>query len=516
MLGQTALLLISQEHNSSLADLAAAMQSEFREIVTRTADNESERRCAALLSYSITDSSARSLPSGSQSEDPILESGRVAIDITQSQWDAASFSPHSQECAYFAALTLLKKNEVSHVASLLRKPDALKGRQRAEVLERLAQASLRIGQEKVASEAVLSLRAFLEKDSDFGVDYDGHICLFAMMVSASLGDELHCRWFCDRLRINEANVNLLADFCAVELSETVLTHSAFSTIADVVKDLPAGKLREQLCTFILFHDRNASANEDAGRLLWLQPQLNVRCASVCRRLFLAQPLTQDEQDFLIADPVQLRTVVSWLAQQSVARGSNNFPSESARVLRKAAENCLPDGSAALWYIRSRLAVIGAGSDPVSSRECLGDWVKAFQKGAESDVVTAAATHMMRVAISMSDVKALHQILESWRTMREKMDHIERQISDAETLRILQALPDTLSVSEIPSDIRSAFPFAVGMIRLKDFPTARSTFRTPHERFWFTAGHLSSRLKEEGLITSVVIECCTATQAGAAE
>jgi len=516
MLGQTALLLISQEHNPSLTDLATTMQSDFSEIVTITADNESERRCGALLRYSIADLSARVLPFGFQSDDPILESGRVVIDITQSRWDAASFSPHSHACAYFAALTLLKRNEVSHVASLLRRPDALKGRQRAEVIVMLAQTSLRIGQEEGASEAVLSLRAFVEKDSVFGVDYDGHICLLAMMVSASLGDELHCRWFCDRLRINEASVNLLADFCAAELSETVLNRSAFSTIADVVKDLPAGKLREQLCTFVLFHDRNASANEDADRLLWLQPELNVRCASICRRLFLAQPLTQGEVDFLTADPIQLRTVVSWLAQQSVARGSNNFPSESARVLRNAAGNCLPDGSAGLWYIRSRLAAISSGSDPESSRECLSDGVEALQKDIKSDVVTSAATHMMRVAISMSDVKALRQILQSWRTMREKMDHIERQISDTETLKILQASPDTLSVSEIPSDIRSAFPFAVGMIRLKDFQKARSTFRTPHERFWFTAGQLSSRLKEEGLITSLVIECCTATKAAAAE
>jgi hypothetical protein len=88
-----------------------------------------------------------------------------------------------------------------------------------------------------------------------------------------------------------------------------------------------------------------------------------------------------------------------------------------------------------------------------------------------------------------------------------MEITERRLCDATIMRTLQALPNTVAIGELPGDICNSYPFAVGMIRPRDFQVAKETFQSTRERFWFVAGFLAVGLKDENFITPSIVEFC---------
>ena len=500
---QAILAASGHENVPSLAELAIAMQHELDQ---RLANDKNEQRCAAVLRYSIPHTSADSPARISEHDDVLPDCARILIDITQKRYDATGCLLKEPDCIQAAATALLERDEF-HDAWLLSQSTRLEPRRRAQILAQVSQAAALKNQSDVARRAVLDLRLLLEMGFEDAAECDERTYLQAMVSSAILDDELNCRWFCNRLSIVNGCNDLLPDYYADDLSGVIANELAFPVMVQVVKDLPSSRLREHLCTFLLFNDRDNSLENDADRLVWLQSQPTVKCASICRKIHLGQLLARDDTAFLMAEQSRLRTTVSWLTRNLFPQKQHSVSNESVRQLIIIAETTLPHGSVSFWFIKSRLASVSIEAAPKFCGECLKDWVDTIEQGAEADILAASSPYMLEVAIALSEVDFCRRILAAWSEKRPEMETTERRLCDAAIMRTLQALPNTVSIGELPGDICSSYPFAVGMTRPRDFQAATETFQSTRDRFWFVAGFLAVGLKDENLITPSIVEFC---------
>lgn len=500
---QAILAASGHEDVPSLGELAIAMQHELDQ---RIANDKNEHRCAAVLRYSIPHTSAESPARISEHDDVLSDCARILIDITQKRFDTAGCLLKEPDCIQAATTALLERDEF-HDAWLLSQSTRLEPRRRAQILAQVSQAAALKNQSDLARRAVLDLRSLLEMGFEGASEGDERTYLQAMVSSAILGDELNCRWFCARLSIVNGCNDLLPDYYADELSGVIANELAFPVMVQVVKDLPSSRLREHLCTFLLFNDRDNSLENDADRLVWLQSQPTVKCASICRKVHLGQLLTKDDTAFLMAEPSRLRTTVSWLTRNLFPQKQHSVSNESVRQLIIIAESTLPHRSVSFWFIKSRLASVSVETAPKFCEECLKDWIDTIEQGAEADMLAASLPHMLEVAIALSEVDFCRRILAIWSEKRPEMETTERRLCDAAIMRTLQALPNTVSIGELPGDICSSYPFAVGMTRPRDFQAAKETFQSTRDRFWFVAGFLAVGLKDENLITPSIVEFC---------